>query len=136
MKRLLLDTNVCIDLLRGHKLVTTHFRAHKPAELVLSTITEFELYQGAERAGPDYQVEEGRKVALLLSHLEILPFDSRCAKEAATINAKLLNAGMPISLPDVFIASLALVLKLSLVTNNVRDFSRIQGLQIIDWRKA
>lgn len=133
--KFLLDTNVCIDVLRGNPVVIAHFRARSPRQLALSAVTEFELYQGAERARSEYQAEERRKVALFLSRMEILPFDSRHAKVAAIINAGLLNKGTPISLPDVLIAATALSLNLPLITNNGREFKRVKDLQVIDWRK-
>ncbi len=134
-KQFLLDSNVCIDVLRGNARVIERMRQHMPHELALSTITAFELNQGAERAGsPTRQKQEHAKVALLLSQLEVLPFESEQAKTAAIINTRLLNKGTPISIADVLIASAAMTLGLPLVTNNKRDFARIAGLQIVDWR--
>ncbi|CAN5805924.1 type II toxin-antitoxin system VapC family toxin [soil metagenome] len=133
--KFLLDTNVCIDVLKGNALVTAHFQAHLPRDFVLSSITEFELRQVAERAPSAYQIKERRKVDLFLSRFRILPFDTQHAQTAAIINAELLNKGTSISLPDMFIAATALSLDLPLVTNNQKEFKRIKRLQIMDWRK-
>ncbi len=134
-RRFLLDSNVCIDVLRGNARVIERMKRHKPHELVVSAITAFELYQGAERAGtPARQKQERGKVALLLSRLEVLPFESEQAKTAALINARLLDKGTPVSIADVLIASAAAALDLPLVTNNKRDFEPIADLKIIDWR--
>jgi len=131
----LLDTNVCIDVMKGNAAVVNRIKKHKPSSLCLCTITEFELRQGAERAPKTYQELERSKVALFLSKFDLLSFDSRAAGFAANINAQLLNKGKAISICDVFIAAVALSQGLTLVTNNTRDFSRIDGLIIEDWRK-
>lgn len=62
-----------------------------------------------------------------------LPFDDHCAEIYGNIRADLAKVGTPISSNDIQIASIALVNKLILVTHNVREFSRVKGLQIEDW---
>ncbi len=62
-----------------------------------------------------------------------LPFDDSCAEIYGNIRAYLANKGTPISSNDIQIASIALANNLILVTHNVGEFSRIEGLQIEDW---
>jgi len=130
----LLDTNVCIDVLRGRKKVVEHLAACAPKECYISVITEFELFQGADRAPADYRKEEFAKVSRFVAALRILHFDSECARIAARIHAELLNHGTPVSITDVFIAATGLRHGWTVVTNNARDFRRIDGLPLEDWR--
>lgn len=133
MKRIF-DTNVCIDVLRGRKKVVDQLAACRPKDCFISVITEFELFQGADRAPPEHREEEHAKVARFVTSLQILPFDSPCARIAARINAGLLNQGTPVSITDVFIAATGLHHQWTVVTNNTKDFRRIEGLTLEDWR--
>ena len=90
MKRLL-DTNVCIDVLRGLEQVVDRLSQYSPSDCFISVITEFELFQGADRAPARHRMEERLKVSKFVASLQILPFDSGCARIAARINADLLN---------------------------------------------
>lgn len=131
----LLDTNVCIDVLKGRPDVVKRFKKCSPSEVGLSVITTFELIQGAHRAPSSYRASEELKVGKFLSLIGTLPFDTKCAALAAEINADLLNAGTPVGVMDVFISATALVAGLPVVTGNRKDFSRIKGLKIINWRQ-
>jgi len=130
----LLDTNVCIDVLRGREKVVARMAQCPPKDCFISVITEFELFQGADRAPADHQKEERAKVSRFVATLQILPFDSDCARIAARISADLLNHGTPVSITDVFIAATGLRHKMSVVTNNTKDFRRISKLTLEDWR--
>ncbi len=130
----ILDTNVCIDVLRGRKTVVARLADCLPRECFISTITEFELFQGADRAPVERRNEERAKIIRFLSCLQTLPFDSACAQIAGRVNAQLLNAGKPVSLTDVFIAATALCQGWPVVTSNTKDFARIQGLVLENWR--
>ena len=74
------------------------------------------------------------KVSRFVASLQILPFDSECARIAARLNAGLLNRGTPVSITDVFIAATGLRHQWTIVTNNTKDFLRIDGLTLEDWR--
>ena len=133
MKRLL-DTKVCIDVLRGHKKVVDRLAACRPKDCFISVVTEFELFQGADRAPLEYRDDERAKVARFVTLFQILPFDSECARIAASINAGLLNQGTPVSITDVFIAATGLRHQWTVVTSDTKDFHRIDGLVLEDWR--
>ena len=105
-----------------------------PKDCFISVITEFELFQGADRAPAEHQKEERAKVSRFVASLQILPFDSECARIAARINADLLNRGKPVSITDVFIAAVGIRHKMTVVTNNTKDFRQINGLTLDDWR--
>jgi len=129
----ILDTNVCIDVLRGRRKVVDHLAACDPKDCCISVVTEFELFQGAGRAPVDRREDEHAKVTRLVSCLQLLPFDSECARIAARINADLLNRGTPVSITDVFIAATGLRHGWPVVTHNTRDFKRIEGVILEDW---
>ena len=133
MKRLL-DTKVCIDVLRGHKKVVDRLAACRPKDCFISVVTEFELFHAADRAPLEYRDDERAKVARFVTSLQILPFDSECARIAASINAGLLNQGTPVSITDVFIAATGLRHQWTVVTSDTKDFHRIDGLVLEDWR--
>ena len=133
MKRLL-DTKVCIDVLRGHKKVVDRLAACRPKDCFISVVTEFELFQGADRAPLEHRDDERAKVARFVTLFQILPFDSECARIAASINAGLLNQGTPVSITDVFIAATGLRHQWTVVTSDTKDFHRIDGLVLEDWR--
>jgi tRNA(fMet)-specific endonuclease VapC len=130
----LLDTNVCIDVLRGRKKVVDRLAACRPKDCFISIVTKFELFQGADRAPLEHRDDERAKVARFVTFFQILPFDSECARIAASINAGLLNQGTPVSITDVFIAATGLRHQWTVVTNNTKDFRRIDGLVLEDWR--
>lgn len=132
--KLVLDTNVCIDVLRGRKKVVEELARRSPKDCHISVVTEFELFQGADRAPTDRRDEEYAKVARFVSCLTILVFDSECARIAARLNATLLNKGTPVSITDIFIGATGLRNGWTVVTNNTRDFSRIEGLSLENWR--
>ncbi len=132
--RRLLDTNVCIDILRGRKKIVDRLSACRPKDCFISVVTEFELFQGADRAPAQYREEEYAKVLRFVASLQVLPFDSECARIAARLNAGLLNRGTPVSITDVFIAATGLRHQSTTVTNNTKDFLKIEGLTLEDWR--
>lgn len=132
--RRLLDTNVCIDILRGRKKIVDRLAACRPKDCFISVVTEFELFQGADRAPAQYREDEHAKVSRFVASLQVIPFDSECARIAARINAGLLNRGTPVSITDVFIAATGLRYQSTTVTNNTKDFLKIEGLTLEDWR--
>lgn len=132
--RRILDTNVCIDVLRGRKKGVDRLAACRPQDCFISAITEFELFQGADRAPVAHREDERVKVSILIASLQVLTFDSACARIAAGLNAGLLNQGTPVSITDVFIAATGLRHQWTVITNNTKDFRRIDGLPLEDWR--
>jgi tRNA(fMet)-specific endonuclease VapC len=75
-------------------------------------------------------------LAQLLSPMHSLPFDSACAVQAARIRVELEAAGTPIGAHDMLIAATALRHQATLVTRNVREFSRVPGLQWVNWHET
>lgn len=128
----LLDTNVCVDTLRGHARVCERMAAVSPADCAVSSVTSYELMTGACRSSQPER--EKKKVAQFLAAIHVLPFDRAAGDEAARLRHELERAGNKIGPYDVLIAGHALAVGLTLVTANTREFTRISGLRLEDWR--
>lgn len=127
------DTNACIHVLRrkGNPHVVRRFKLHPPAAIALCSVVIGELCYGAERsANPP---AEQARVDAFLAPFPRLPFDEPAAREYALIRAILAGQGLPIGQYDVMIAAIARANGLKLVTHNTREFSRVHGLDIVDW---
>lgn len=127
-----LDTNVCIDLLRGRSpLLYQRFSEADDDELAVSSITAGELFTEALKSSrPDANL---RAANLLLSGLEILAFDAEAARAYGTVRSRLETAGRKIGDLDMLIAGQAVAKRAMLITNNIREFSRVEDLVIQDW---
>ena len=130
----LLDTDACIDLLRGVGEVVRRASAVAPDDCAVSTVTAYELMTGARKCrAPD---AECGKVDAFLRTVHELPFDRRAADRAAQIRADLEKRGAAIGPYDVMLAGQALAAGLILVTSNAGEFGRVHGLRTTDWRRA
>ena len=129
----LLDTNVCINYLRsgGGLFVAQRLAEKNAADVVLCSVVKAELIFGALRSrnAGDSLAKVGQFVERFLS----LPFDDEAAQAYGRIRANLADRGMMIGPNDLLIASVALTRNLILVTHNVAEFGRVQGLKIEDW---
>ena len=132
---LVLDSNTISYYFRGDPLVVTRMQALKPAEVGVPAIVEYELRYGLMRLPPEAAAPRLTALAQLLQPLQVLPFDSECAAHAARIRAELESMGTPVGPHDTLIAATALRHQATLVTRNVREFSRVPGLQWVDWHK-
>ena len=105
--------------------------SHDPDDLCISSITYAELMHGVEKS---QAVDKNRiAMALFLSPITILDFDSYAAEEYGKIRADLERKGTPIGPMDMLIAGHAKSEGLIVVTNNTREFSRVVGLSLEDW---
>jgi tRNA(fMet)-specific endonuclease VapC len=86
------------------------------------------------RSSPAHQAANLALIASLRQHFVSLPFDDRAAEEYGTVRAHLAALGTPIGPNDLMIASIALANKLTLVTHNTVEFSRVPGLKVEDWQ--
>jgi len=131
--KFLLDTNVCIDFLNGrYPLVAERICEHDPDDLVLSSIVVAELRYGAQKSRR--QRENHKKLDLLFSEVGIIEFDEGAAQVFGIIRTSLEARGTPIGPFDMLIASHARSLDLTLVTDNTREFSRVDGIKLVNWR--
>ena len=131
MKQFLLDTDTCIYALKQKHGVLDRMLAVPRAAVHISIITESELRFGAAKSS------SATKTTRLLEHflqpLQILDFVSSDAVAYASVRAKLERSGSPIGPLDTLIAAHAIARKLTLVTNNAREFARVPGIHIENW---
>ena len=129
--KFLLDTDICIYAMKGNTNVLSHLLAKNGEEIVVSVITEAELRTGAAKSSSPLQAL--RLVQNFLRPINVAEFTSEDAATYAQIRAKLERAGTPIGPLDTLIASQAFARKLTLVSNNVREFRRVTGLKVENW---
>ena len=130
--RRLLDTNVCIHLIRRRPPeVLRRFEDYEVGDVGVSSVTAAELHYGAEKSSRPEQ-NLGALGAFLVP-LEVVAFGPEAAAAYGRVRETLEKAGTPIGPLDTLIAAHALSLSVALVTNNVREFSRVPGLHIEDW---
>lgn len=130
-----LDTDICSYLMkRTHPALVERVKRFAPRELRISAITVFELEYGIRRSGRQNDLR--RVVQAFLANVEILTWTASAATEAGGIRAELAAAGTPIGAYDLLIAGHSRSLHATLVTNNLREFSRVSGLLLEDWVTA
>jgi tRNA(fMet)-specific endonuclease VapC len=130
MTRYLLDTNAIIALLNdAESPLARRVRQYKPADICISSIVAHELFYGAFKS----QRAE-RNVALVDSlQFEVLEFDKEDARQAGQVRAYLALNGTPIGPYDSLIAGQAKARNMVLVTGNIDEFKRVEGLIIENW---
>lgn len=130
-----LDTNACIALINGSSvLVRRRFKdaLAEGAVVCVSTIALYELWYGvAKSARRDYNTE--RLQAFLAGPINVLPFDDADARAAGEVRALLEQERRPIGAYDSLLAGQAVRRGFTLVTANVREFERVDGLMWEDW---
>ena len=134
----LLDTNACIALING-KPASVRARFQKAteagAEMVVSSVDASELWCWvAKSRSPD--VNAARVEMFFRGPVRLLAFDEEDAKTTGVIRAAMEAAGRPLGAYDLLIAGQALRHKMTLITSNVREFSRVRGLVWEDWAQA
>ena len=130
--RFMLDTNICVHVIK-HKPVSVlaRFQEYSPQDMCISSITLAELEYGVCKSSRP----EKNKLALMmfLSEITVLPFDDDAAIEYGSIRSELERNGIPIGPNDLLIAAHARSLKLTIITNNTREFDRVNGLTVENW---
>jgi len=129
--RYLLDTNICIAIMRNHPVAVQRMVVVAPGDCAISTVIFYELYTGVEKCARPAQ--ERSKVELLLTTIWEMPFAPDAARESARVRALLESQGQAIGPYDVLLAGQALAGSLVLVTANTREFSRVPGLNLENW---
>jgi tRNA(fMet)-specific endonuclease VapC len=131
MLKYLLDTNIVIYTMKNRpQQVKKRFEQYH-GRMTISTVTVGELVFGAEHS---QQVERNlADIENMVLRLEVLPFDTKAAYHFGQIRAFLYRMGKPIRPYDMMIAGQAIASGLKLVTNNIREFERVPGLQLEDW---
>jgi tRNA(fMet)-specific endonuclease VapC len=127
----LLDTNIVVAAIKGHPAVVGALQTLAPADLLLSSVVLGELETGAINSA--WSERNRRQLHDLVIHLELVPIDRAVALAYGPIRATLERQGTPIGANDLWIAAQALALNAVLVTDNTREFSRVEGLSLINW---
>ena len=133
----MLDTNMCIFIIKKkHENVLAQLKKNRQKGLCISSITLAELEFGIENAA--YEFKAKNRIALLefLTIMEIVNFDGNAAKEYGVLKKDLKDRKCLIGPLDMLIGAHAKSLKITLITNNIKEFARIQNLKLEDWSKA
>lgn len=133
MSMYLLDTCTISDFFSGRGKTQEHLRRVSPANVAVSTITIMEVKYGFE-LNPSAKRRFSVSFQSLISVAKIIPFNAAAAEVAASIREYLKLQGTPIGGWDLLIGATALVNECILVTSNMREFERIEGLIVDDWR--
>ena len=130
--KVLLDTNICIYLIKNNPPeARQHFAKFKPGDVWVSAITGAELQYGvAKSAAKD---KNAAALSAFLLPLEILPFDNVAAGAYGVIRSHLEQLGQTIGNLDMLIAAQAIAHKLTLVSNNLKEFERVPELVCENW---
>ncbi len=128
----MLDTNICVYLIkRKPENVLEKLHSNMGDGVAISAITLAELIHGVEASA--YPGKNTLALNQFLSIVDILPFDDEAAAEYGKICATLRRRGTPIGAMDMLIAAHAKAKGLIIVTNNVREFERIENLELENW---
>ena len=124
--KIIIDTSILIDYFRKTDKEKTrlvrHFRRYQ--SIYISSITEFEIYNGATEAHKEFWDK-------MLTRITVLDFDRIAAREAATIVSELKTKRKSIDKPDLFIAATAIVHEMTFDTLNTKHFKNIDRLKLL-----
>lgn len=129
----MLDTNICIYVMKNKNDNALQKFKDNFYHLCISIITYAELKLGVEKS--EQVKKNSEALEKFVQSLPIIPFNVKAANEYGYIRAKLEKEGRTISGNDMLIAASAKAENVILVTNNVREFERVDGLKIEDWTK-
>ena len=125
------DANIVIAALKGHAEVRRRLELESVAALRLSTIVLGELEFGAEKSA--YRDRNRAQLASLVERLPLVGVDLETARHYGRIRTHLERQGTPIGANDTWIAAQALAIGATMVTNNLREFSRVPDLRVETW---
>lgn len=127
----LADTDVCIRVLKKRNREFINRFVDMRKVIAVSSVTVFELYAGAENY--DDKQQRCSVIDEFLALLEVIELDAKAAREAGEIHGQLMRKGMRIGSYDVLNAGLARARKLTIATNNLREYNRVEGLMVEQW---
>jgi tRNA(fMet)-specific endonuclease VapC len=128
----MLDTDISSYIMkRSHEAVLRRLQSVPVGDICISAITKSELMFGVEVSAP--RQKDQAALNAYLRHVEVLDYPDEAALHYAQIRAELKLLGAIIGAHDLLIAAHARCLRLTLVTNNTREFGRVQGLSIENW---
>jgi len=128
----MLDTNICIYIIKKNpKSVLNKLTSKSPDEVCISSITLGELEYGVAKSA--HRTKNQEALLHFLMPLQVFNFDVEAAQAYGLVRAKLESIGRPIGAMDTLIAAHSLSVGSILVTNNIREFERVEGLQVENW---
>lgn len=127
----MLDTNICIYVMKNRPEIVKEYFARHSHQLCISSVVMMELLHGAEKS--EFVDRNLLAVYDFTSHIPILDFDVKASAHTANIKATLEKQGTPIGAYDTMIAGHARSLGLIVVTNNEKEFKRVDGLRVENW---
>ena len=131
MLRYLLDTNIVIYVIKRRPIAALQLFNEQAGHMAISSITLAELLHGVEKSNAP-----ARSLAAVedfCSRLELLAYGPKAAQHYGSIRAALEKRGQPIGVNDLHIAAHARSEGLTLVSNNLREFERVEALQLANW---
>lgn len=132
----MLDTDTCIFLMRGEsQTLATKVQSVLLQQQVMSGVTFAELAYGVQASAAAKRKQNQAVLDSLALHLAVLDWPQDAAKHYAEIRADLKKRGAQLGAADLMIAAHARVMGAVIVTNNVKDFGRVKGLQVENWTK-
>ena len=131
MLRFMLDTDICIYVIKNHPAELRERFNENAGALCISSVTVMELVYGAEKSLK--RSLNMNRVEEFTARLEVLSFGDKAATHCGQIRAELARRGMPIGPYDSMIAGHARSEGLTIVTNNSREFTRVEGLLCTNW---
>lgn len=131
MSKIFLDTNICIYVMNRRPPEVLHKFQQYSQQLAISSIVLAELRFGASHSSrPEHNHQQ---VSLFCQCLEIISFDEQAAFYYGDIRNALKQQGQLIGDNDLLIAAHALAMDALLVTNNIKEFQRVNGLKLANW---
>lgn len=128
----LLDTSVCVALInRTDERAAARLLEHPRGSVRLCSVVKAELHFGAQNSSR--LAENLQRVEIFSQAFDSLPFDDESARHYGIVRAQLRREGRPIGGNDLMIASIAIANSHTLVTRNVNEFSRVNGLELEQW---
>ena len=127
----LLDTNAVIHFLKGKGRIAENLMASSPGQVGVPSVVLYELQVGVLKS--DNPAKKQEILNRFMASMTVYPFSHEEAELAGEIRAELEKKGEPIGPYDVLIAATALANNKILVTNNTKEFRRVDRLQSVDW---
>jgi tRNA(fMet)-specific endonuclease VapC len=131
MLRYMLDTNICIYVIKSRPAGLRERFNSLADQLCISAITLAEIIYGAEKSARP--VENLAIIEQFVARLDVLSFGERGATHYGQLRAELERAGHPVGIHDMMIGGHARSEGLTLVSNNLREFQRMEGLRLENW---
>ncbi|AHJ12585.1 putative toxin protein, VapC-like [Sulfurospirillum multivorans DSM 12446] len=131
MKKML-DTNICIYIIKNKpQSVLDELKKCNVGDIILSSITVSELIYGAHKS--QFVEKNLKAIEHFLIPFDVAEYDYKAALEYGKLRASLEKKGQPIGSLDMLIAAHAKSLDMVLVTNNMKEFERVEGLNVENW---